>query len=231
MAYPHAKIVQLDHDGLKEIGCTARVTEVLERMDDGRMNVLVEGSTPFRLFERHEQHLAESDLLVGWSGQQWRGSARPCQRSVLHRLVRRLPHYAVKTEWITALELDDDQNQLRRSNDPLATAIIRLSDLSKAGATDVTVRDLEKAALVSSATGRAGGFTLSREPGSITLADIYRAVEDEGTFRMHKTDPQSRCPVGCQILKILSMPLQSAENALAHSLAKTTLKDIAAQIA
>jgi Rrf2 family protein len=93
------------------------------------------------------------------------------------------------------------------------------------------MRDLEKAALVSSSTGRAGGFTLSREPGSITLADIYRAVEEEGTFRLHKTDPQSRCPVGCQILKILSVPLQSAESALAHSLAKTTLSDIAAQIA
>jgi Rrf2 family protein len=93
------------------------------------------------------------------------------------------------------------------------------------------MRDLEKAHLVSSATGRAGGFTLSREPGTITLADIYRAVEDEGTFRLHKTDPQSPCPVGCQILKVLSAPLQSAENALAHSLARTTLKDIAAQIA
>jgi Rrf2 family protein len=93
------------------------------------------------------------------------------------------------------------------------------------------MRDLEKAALVSSATGRAGGFTLSRDPGGITLADIYKAVEDEGTFRLHKTDPQSPCPVGCQILKILSAPLQSAESALAHSLAKTTLKDIAAQIA
>ena len=93
------------------------------------------------------------------------------------------------------------------------------------------MRDLERAQLVNSATGRAGGFTLNREPAKITLADIYRAVEDEGTFRLHKTDPQSRCPVGCQILNILSTPLQSAENALSLSLAKTTLSDIAAQIA
>jgi Lon protease-like protein len=50
-------IVWLSDDGLKDIGCTARVTEVLERMEDGRMNVLVEGSMPFRLIERHEQHL------------------------------------------------------------------------------------------------------------------------------------------------------------------------------
>jgi Lon protease-like protein len=45
-------IVWLSDSGLKEIGCAARVTRVLERFDDGRMNVLVEGTTPFRLLRR-----------------------------------------------------------------------------------------------------------------------------------------------------------------------------------
>jgi Lon protease-like protein len=49
-------IVWLSDDGLKEVGCTARVTEVLERMDDGRMNILVQGASPFRLLERNEMH-------------------------------------------------------------------------------------------------------------------------------------------------------------------------------
>jgi Lon protease-like protein len=49
-------VIWLSDDGLKEIGCTARVTEVLEQMDDGRMNILVEGDAPFRLLERQEQH-------------------------------------------------------------------------------------------------------------------------------------------------------------------------------
>src|SRR5918998_752432 len=47
-------IVWLSDDGLKEIGCSARVAKVLERFDDGRMNVLVEGTTPFRLLRRIE---------------------------------------------------------------------------------------------------------------------------------------------------------------------------------
>jgi Lon protease-like protein len=47
-------IVWLSDSGLKEVGCTARVAEVLERMDDGRMNILVRGGTPFRLLERQE---------------------------------------------------------------------------------------------------------------------------------------------------------------------------------
>lgn len=49
-------IVWLSDDGLKEVGCTARVTEVLERMDDGRLNILVQGASPFRLLERNEEH-------------------------------------------------------------------------------------------------------------------------------------------------------------------------------
>ena len=45
-------IVWLSDDGLKEVGCSARVTKVLERFEDGRMNVLVEGTAPFRLLRR-----------------------------------------------------------------------------------------------------------------------------------------------------------------------------------
>jgi Lon protease-like protein len=49
-------VIWLSDDGLKEVGCAAQVTEVIERMDDGRMNILVQGTSPFRLVERHEQH-------------------------------------------------------------------------------------------------------------------------------------------------------------------------------
>jgi Lon protease-like protein len=49
-------IIWLSDDGLRDIGCTARVAEVLERMDDGRLNILVEGASPFRLLERREDH-------------------------------------------------------------------------------------------------------------------------------------------------------------------------------
>ena len=45
-------IVWHSDDGLKEIGCSARVSKVLERFEDGRLDVLVEGTTPFRLVRR-----------------------------------------------------------------------------------------------------------------------------------------------------------------------------------
>jgi Lon protease-like protein len=47
-------IVWLSDDGLRERGCTARVTQVLDEFDDGRMNVLVTGGRPFRLMRRIE---------------------------------------------------------------------------------------------------------------------------------------------------------------------------------
>jgi Lon protease-like protein len=47
-------IVWLSDDGLKEVGCTARVAQVLERMDDGRMNILAQGGRPFRMLRKIE---------------------------------------------------------------------------------------------------------------------------------------------------------------------------------
>src|SRR2546423_10195526 len=47
-------IVWLSDEGLKEVGCTATVTRVLDELDDGRMNILIEGSSPFKLLRRIE---------------------------------------------------------------------------------------------------------------------------------------------------------------------------------
>lgn len=90
--------------------------------------------------------------------------------------------------------------------------------------------ELEKAQLVRSVAGRAGGFELNRDAGQITLADVYFAVEDENVFRMHKVDPQSHCPVAAQLGQVLSGPLKAAECALHSSLAKTSIRDVALSI-
>jgi len=49
-------IVWLSDDGLRQVGCAATIERVLERMDDGRMNILVRGTRPFRVLER-QAHL------------------------------------------------------------------------------------------------------------------------------------------------------------------------------
>ena len=45
-------IVWLGDDGLREVGCTARITRVLDQLEEGRMNILVRGEHPFRLTRR-----------------------------------------------------------------------------------------------------------------------------------------------------------------------------------
>jgi Lon protease-like protein len=45
-------IVWMADDELHEIGCACEIEQVLERMDDGRMNLISRGTRPFRVIER-----------------------------------------------------------------------------------------------------------------------------------------------------------------------------------
>jgi Lon protease-like protein len=45
-------ILWMGDDGLQEVGCTAGIEQLLEEMEDGRMNIVVRGSHPFHLDRR-----------------------------------------------------------------------------------------------------------------------------------------------------------------------------------
>jgi Lon protease-like protein len=47
-------IVWLSDEELKPVGCACEIEKVLERMDDGRLNILARGTRPFRLVARQE---------------------------------------------------------------------------------------------------------------------------------------------------------------------------------
>ncbi len=49
-------IVWMSDDGLRDVGCACEITEVVDRDDEGRLNVLTRGTRPFQLLER-EEHL------------------------------------------------------------------------------------------------------------------------------------------------------------------------------
>jgi len=48
-------IVWLADDGLRPIGCACAIAEVLERMPDGRLNLVARGTRPFRIEARQEE--------------------------------------------------------------------------------------------------------------------------------------------------------------------------------
>ncbi len=51
---PFGIVFRDDDEGARLVGCEARVTEVTERFDDGRMNIIVTGERPFRVLDRFE---------------------------------------------------------------------------------------------------------------------------------------------------------------------------------
>jgi Lon protease-like protein len=48
-------IVWLAEDGLRPIGCACEIAEVLERMPDGRINLVARGTRVFRIEERQDE--------------------------------------------------------------------------------------------------------------------------------------------------------------------------------
>ena len=47
-------IVWLSEQELKPVGCACEIERVLERMEDGRLNIIARGTRPFRLLERQD---------------------------------------------------------------------------------------------------------------------------------------------------------------------------------
>ena len=56
-------IVLAEEDSVRECGTAARVTQLIEEMDDGSMNILVKGGRRFRIIEVREPADSETDYL------------------------------------------------------------------------------------------------------------------------------------------------------------------------
>jgi len=89
---------------------------------------------------------------------------------------------------------------------------------------------LKKAGLVE-VRAAVGGTYLRRDPATITLLDVYRAVEvaDERLFSMHES-PNPQCLVGRNIQVALDGTLVRAQAALEQELAHTTLAQVVANV-
>jgi Lon protease-like protein len=61
---PFGIVLRVD-DGLAAVGCTARVSEVLEEFPDGRLNISVAGERPFRLLEVEIPEDPSAEPLAG----------------------------------------------------------------------------------------------------------------------------------------------------------------------
>lgn len=85
---------------------------------------------------------------------------------------------------------------------------------------------LQRAKLVETCKGAGSGSRLSRSPGRINLAEIYRSVEAVEPFASPSRKPNAACPVGHCIRETLDKVFASAQNALERDLEKTTLASV-----
>ncbi|MFI9307408.1 Rrf2 family transcriptional regulator [Streptomyces triculaminicus] len=85
---------------------------------------------------------------------------------------------------------------------------------------------LREAGLVEVRHGAGAGWRLAREPESITLLDVYRAVEDEPLFGLHRSEPNPKCPVGAGIQPALRQAYGEVEAAARNALGGTTIADV-----
>jgi len=89
---------------------------------------------------------------------------------------------------------------------------------------------LQRAKLVETCKGAGSGSRLSRAPGRINLAEVFRAVEDSESFATPNRKPNAACPVGNCIRETLNRIFLSAQNALERDLEKTTLATLLATV-
>jgi Rrf2 family protein len=90
---------------------------------------------------------------------------------------------------------------------------------------------LQKAGLVQAHTGKSGGVQLARRPESITLLDVFRAVEGGSPFVLPHKPENKACAVSCAMKRLLSSVLAETDRAISRSLEKVRLSDLAREVA
>jgi Rrf2 family protein len=90
------------------------------------------------------------------------------------------------------------------------------------------VAKLSKSGLVRTTTGKTGSCALARDPKSITLLEIYKAVEAPKAFAIHDYPVQKSCAVSCGIKESMEKVLASAQGSLEADLRKVTLAQVLA---
>ncbi|MEA9358436.1 Rrf2 family transcriptional regulator [Bacteriovorax sp. PP10] len=92
------------------------------------------------------------------------------------------------------------------------------------------ISKLVKAGLVESTRGKNGACSLAKSPKSITLLDIYQAIEAPQIFNIHTYPVQKSCTISCNIKGQLESTLGNVQKAMEKELSKITLDKITNEI-
>lgn len=112
-----------------------------------------------------------------------------------------------------------------------AGGLVSSIDLAKSVNTNpVVIRrllgELQRAGLVETQAGKKGGARLARDPKSITLEEVFAAVDDGELFAFNPNDPNRSCPLSCLMRSALAPIFSSARKALNQELKKVRLSHL-----
>ena len=93
----------------------------------------------------------------------------------------------------------------------------------------VVLGRLRDAGIVHTKRGKAGGSTLARPPDTITLLEVFRAIEGKAELTTHDC-AASACPVGRRVPAVLDRLSHTLDAALAHELEQVLVSDIADEV-
>ena len=129
--------------------------------------------------------------------------------------------FAVATHILALLSLQPDR---RMTSASIATSVTT---------NPVVVRRLlgalRRADLVEVSPGPHGGATLHRAPETITLGEVYAAVEHGHVITLHPST-NHECPVARRITTVLGAVAVDADTALREHLARMRVSDVVARL-
>lgn len=85
---------------------------------------------------------------------------------------------------------------------------------------------LNRAGLVTSRPGVGGGWQLLRDPATITLLEVYRAVDEGRLLALHHRPPNPDCLIGRNIQRTLNAYFSEAEQAFEQVLSRQTIAQV-----
>jgi Rrf2 family protein len=114
--------------------------------------------------------------------------------------------------------------------EPATSALIASSVSTNPSLIRRLLSPLARAGLTTSRMGAGGGALLARPAETISLLDVYRAVDEEGDVIPIHPSPNPKCPVGRNVQWALKSRIDAAERALHAALARTTIAELASDV-
>jgi Lon protease-like protein len=99
-------IVWLSDEELKPIGCACEIERVLERMEDGRLNILARGTRPFRLVKRQDDLAYPAGVVefLGEADEELDSEAADTARELYRELVLQATDRELETSELSEMD-------------------------------------------------------------------------------------------------------------------------------